>query len=112
MTGKPTYEELEQRIKELEEINSRLENPEKKIKAGEELYRKLFDHAGFAISLANAETSWFASFSLLRQSMAISKRANSKSCVCQTNGLSASITARAGRHMSNQARLPDTRLCE
>ena len=55
MAAKPTYEELENKVSELERLN-------KKLSADEKKYRTLFDHAGVGISLIDAETFKFIEF--------------------------------------------------
>ena len=56
MAGKPTYEELEQRIKELEKAEAERGQTEEALLESEEKYRMLFEHSGFAITLIDAET--------------------------------------------------------
>ena len=56
MLRKAAYEELEQRIDDLEREAASRNSIEKELKESEGKYRMLFEHAGFAIALLDAET--------------------------------------------------------
>ena len=55
MTRKPTYQELEQRIKELKREAAELKRAEEAIREGEEKYRTLFDESRDAIYITSRE---------------------------------------------------------
>jgi len=57
MSSEPTYEELTQRVKDLEEESIKNKNSEKALMASEQRYHMLFEHSGFAIVLIDAETN-------------------------------------------------------
>jgi len=56
MVKKPTYEELEQRIKELEKEALKHKHAEEALEDKAQFYSAIFDHAGFSIVLIDAET--------------------------------------------------------
>ena len=56
MTEKSTYEHLEQMVKELEKEVVEHRYAKEALLESEERYRKLFEHAGFAITLTDAQT--------------------------------------------------------
>ena len=56
MAKKPTYEELEQRVKELEKQVFERQQAEEVLRESEKKYRKLFDESIDGIALADAET--------------------------------------------------------
>jgi len=56
MARKPTYEELVQRVEELEEEAVRSKQTENALRESTEPYKILFEHAGFGIILIDAET--------------------------------------------------------
>ncbi len=55
MTRKPTYKELEKRIQELEDANSRQMGEEKELRENEELFRTLFETAVDAIFIKDTD---------------------------------------------------------
>jgi PAS domain S-box-containing protein len=59
MTKKPTYKELEQRVKELEKKNVRRTRQEKAIREREDKYRGLFENVSDAVMIFDAETWMF-----------------------------------------------------
>lgn len=56
---KPTYKQQAEEIRALKDKISKLEKSVEKQQDGEQIYRALFDHAGFSISLRNPETHEF-----------------------------------------------------
>ena len=56
MVKKPTYEELEQRIKELEKEALKHKHAEEALEEKAQFYSAILDHAGFSIVLIDAET--------------------------------------------------------
>ena len=59
MTKKPTYKELEQRVKELEKKNVQGTREEKAIGESEDKYRRLFENVSDAVMIFDAETWMF-----------------------------------------------------
>ena len=55
MSEKPTYEELEQRIQELEIVESDRKRTEKALRESEEKYRQIFDNSTIGIGIADQE---------------------------------------------------------
>jgi len=55
MSEKPTYEELEQRIQELEQVESDRKRTEKALRESEEKYRQIFDNSTIGIGIADQE---------------------------------------------------------
>ena len=56
MNEKPTYNELEQRVKELEQTVSERKHMEEEFKVSEEKYRAIFDSVNDAIMIHDVET--------------------------------------------------------
>lgn len=54
--SKPTYEQLEETIRVLQQENGNLLQENEKLLESEQIYRALFEHAGFSISLINPST--------------------------------------------------------
>lgn len=55
MSEKPTYEELKQRIRELELVESDRKRTEKALRESEEKYRQIFDNSTIGIGIADQE---------------------------------------------------------
>jgi len=49
MAKKPTYQELEQRVKELEKEAAKRKSAEKELRESEELFRRLFEQSNGAV---------------------------------------------------------------
>ena len=56
MTDKPTYEELEKRVKELEISEAKFKRAEMALQESEEKYRTLFNMESDALALIEIET--------------------------------------------------------
>ena len=59
MVDKPTYEELEQRVKKLEKAESERSRAEKVLQESEEKYRQLFNTISDSVLVFDAETREF-----------------------------------------------------
>ena len=59
MSGKPTYEELEQRVNELEKRVSKTKQTEEALRESEERYRAIFEGAAEGILIADIRTKRF-----------------------------------------------------
>jgi len=62
MTLKPTYEELEQKVKKLEELSTKSKQVEASLHDTEKLYRLLFDHSPEGIVIVDPATTRFLDF--------------------------------------------------
>ena len=59
---KPTYKQLAEEIRALKEKNIKLEQSNEKLLEGDQIYRALFEHAGFAIALIDPKADKFVVF--------------------------------------------------
>ena len=62
MIPKPTYEDLEKRLADLKNRIAETRLSEEQLRESQDLYRALFDHAGVAIVLSDAETGALVEF--------------------------------------------------